>query len=85
MGLIKEGILRHLRLIYFSVVGLGVLTGLLMSMSLAFQSGAFYGSTHWAVCPPEGRYSIACDGSGRCFRLDRKTGEVEQVGPREDR
>lgn len=69
------------RLLFLSVVGLGVLTGLLMAMSFAFQTGAYYGSTHWAVCPPQDRYAIACDGDGRCYRLDRQTGEVKTVGP----
>ena len=70
---------RSLLLLYWSFVGVGILTCLLVAASFAFQSGAYYGSTHWAVCPPQDRYAIACDGAGRCYRLDRQTGEVKEV------
>jgi hypothetical protein len=71
---------RRFRYVHWWFVGLAMLTCLLMAASFAFQSGAYYGSTHWAVCPPQDRYAIACDGAGRCFRLDRHTGEVTRVG-----
>ena len=74
---------RRFRYFYWSFAGIAILTCLLMAASFAFQSGAYYGSTHWAVCPTPDRYVIACDGVGHCYRLDRKTGDVKKVGSKE--
>jgi hypothetical protein len=66
------------------IMGLGILTGLLMAGSFAFQAGAHFGASHW--CPSQSnRYAVACDGQGRCYRLDLESGEVQEIGPEERR